>query len=440
MSRHSYNMDIVDLSMATGDEIPGVESSAKTLFAFGLNHKTAPVEVREHLYLRDEELPELLQILNKELEECMVLSTCNRTELYCVSGSVEIDVDHFKQVVIDFKNAKGVVVSDDFFSLTSCSSSQQMFNVATSIDSQVIGDSQILSQLRHAYMIAQEAGTTGKILHQLVQRACKLGKQTYNTTSLHHGAASISLAAVELAIAEAGPLSERTVLIIGAGEMARTTAEALAKRHIARLIIANRTLAKAEVLRDALVAEFSVNCSAVDLKALDSQMIDADIIVTATDSPDIVLNNESFTGIMRKQLVIDIAVPRDVDTEVGELEGVTLKNIDDLRQIMDSHHERRTRDLPRVKRMIVEEMVSFLTWFYAQPLMPTILRKGQKPTQAEAAEIVRVKEFLNDNLTYIHKLAQQSNGDFDTELNNHFLLIEQLRRLKAEAFSKAASV
>jgi len=433
-------MDIVDLSMTTGDENPRMASCAKTLFAFGLNHKTAPVEVREHLYLRDEEIPELLSLLKRELDECMVLSTCNRTEVYCVSGSFDIDVDHFKQVVIDFKNANGVVGTDDFFSLTSCSSSQQMFNVATSIDSQVIGDSQILSQLRHAYMIAQESGTTGKILHQLVQRACKLGKQTYNNTSLHHGAASISLAAVELATAEAGPLRSRTALVIGAGEMARTTAEAFAKRHIGRLIIANRTLANAENLRDSLITEFAVDCTAIDLKYLDIQLLNADIVVSATGASDVILTKQNFGGITRKQLVIDIAVPRDVDTEVGELNHVTLKNIDDLRSIMDSHHERRASDVPRVKKMIVDEMVSFLTWFYAQPLLPEVLKKGQKPTQAEAAEIVRVKEFLNDNLTYIHKLAQQSNGDFATELNDHFLVIEQLRRLKAEAFNKAASV
>jgi glutamyl-tRNA reductase len=433
-------MDIVDLSMAFNDEIPGVASSAKTLFAFGLNHKTAPVEVREHLYIRDEEIPELLSLLKRELDECMILSTCNRTEVYCVSSAFEIDVDHFKQVLIDFKKAAGVVGLNDFFSLTSCSSSQQMFNVATSIDSQVIGDSQILSQLRHAYMIAQETGTTGKILHQLVQRACRLGKQTYNETSLHHGAASISLAAVELAMAEAGPVRSRTALVIGAGEMARTTAQAFAKRHIGRLIIANRTLATAENLRDTLINELAVDCTAIDLRSLDKQLLNADIVVSATGASDVILTKQNFADITRKQLVIDIAVPRDVDTEVGKLEHVTLKNIDDLRSIMDSHHERRTRDVPRVKKMIVDEMVSFLTWFYAQPLLPEVLKKGQKPTQAEAAEIVRVKKFLNDNLTYIHKLAAQSNGDFVTEINNHFLVIEQLRRLKAEAFSKAASV
>jgi glutamyl-tRNA reductase len=434
-------MDVVDLSMVNGGEFPGVESRTKTLFAFGLNHKTAPVEVREHLYLRDEEILQLLELFKQELDECMVLSTCNRTEVYCVSGNVgNIDVEHFVDVLIDFKNAQGVVGTKDFFTLTSCSSSQQMFNVASSIDSQVIGDSQILSQLRHAYMLAQEAGATGKILHQLVQRSCKLGKQTYNNTSLHHGAASISLAAVELAIAEAGPLRSRTALIIGAGEMARTTAEALAKRHIGRLIIANRTLTNAEDLRDALITEFAVDCEAVDIKSLNSQLKHADIVVGATGSPDLVLTKADLQGIMRKQLLIDIAVPRDIDPDVAQLEDVTLRNIDDLRQIMDSHAERRTKDLPRVKKMIVDEMVSFLTWYYAQPLMPAILKKGEKPTQAEASEIVRVKEFLNDNLTYIHKLASQSHGDFATELNNHFLLIETLCRLKAETFSKAASV
>ena len=433
-------MDIVDLSMAFNEENPRVAATAKTLFAFGLNHNTAPVEVREHLYLRDEEIPELLTSLTQELDECMVLSTCNRTEVYCVSSASGIDVDHFKQVVIDFKNAQGVVEAEDFFSLTSCSSSQQIFNVATSIDSQVIGDSQILSQLRHAYMIAQEAGATGKILHQLVQRACKLGKQTYSNTSLHHGAASISLAAVELAIADAGPLCDRTALVIGAGEMARTTAEAFAKRGISKLVIANRTLLNGVTLRDALIAEFGVACEAIDLRDLGGRLSDVDIVVSATGSPDLILKESDLENTTRKQLIIDIAVPRDVDADVAELANVTLRNIDDLRMIVDSHHERRTRDVPRVKKMIVDEMVSFLTWYYAQPLLPTVLKKGQKPTQAEAAEIVRVKEFLNSNLAYIHKLAAQSHGDFATEISNHFVLIEKLRALKAETFGKAASV
>ena len=433
-------MDIVDLSMAFNEEIPGMASTAKTLFAFGLNHKTAPVEVRERLYLRDEEIPELLAVLRQELDECMVLSTCNRTEVYCVSSAFEIDVDHFKRRVIEFKKAEGVVACEDFFALTSCSSSQQMFNVATSIDSQVIGDSQILRQLRHAYVIAQEAGATGKMLHQLVQRACKLGKQIYNNTSLHQGAASISLAAVELAIDEAGPLSSRTALVIGAGEMARTTSEAFAKRGIGRLIIANRTLEHAVELRDGVVHEFAVDCDAIEIASLAAALAKADIIVSATGSADLVLTKADLQDITRKQLIVDIAVPRDIDPEVAEFQNVTLRNIDDLRSIMDSHHERRTRDLPRVKKMIVDEMVSFLTWYYAQPLLPTVLKKGQRPTQAEAAEIVRVKEFLNSNLAYIHKLAAQSNGDFATEITNHFVLIDKLRTLKAQTFGKAASV
>jgi glutamyl-tRNA reductase len=426
--------------MAFNEVVPTVASTTKTLFAFGLNHKTAPVEVREHLYLRDDEIAELLGILRSELDECMLLSTCNRTEVYCVSNKSDIDVDHFKQVLIDFKNAAEIVALDDFFSLTSCTSTQQIFNVAASIDSQVIGDSQILSQLRHAYMLAQEAGTTGKILHQLVQRACKLGKQTYNDTSLHHGAASISLAAVELAIAETGSLNTKTALVIGAGEMARTTGEAFAKRHIGRLIVANRTLSRAEALRDALKAELGIDCQAIALDNLTTGLADADIIVATTSSPDVILAKTDLATISGKKLIIDIAVPRDVDPDVAELDNVSLRNIDDLRQIVDHHHERRTRDLPRVKKMIVDEMVSFLTWYYAQPLMPDVLKKGQKPTQAEAAEIIRVKEFLNENLAYIHELAAQSHGDFAAELADHFTLIKNLQTLKAQEFGKAASV
>jgi glutamyl-tRNA reductase len=396
--------------------------------------------VREHLYLRDEEIVELLGILSRELDECMVLSTCNRTEVYCVSSVAEIDIDRFKRILIEFKQAEGIVDSDDFFALTSCMSTQQMFNVAASIDSQVIGDSQILSQLRHAYIIAQEAGTTGKILHQLVQRACKLGKQTYNNTSLHHGAASISLAAVELAISETGSLRNRAALVIGAGEMARTTSEAFAKRHIGRLIIANRTLARAEALRYSIKSDLGIDCNAIELTDLQSGLAEADIVVSTTSSPDVILTKSDIKTANRKQLIIDIAVPRDVDPGVAEVENIGLRNIDDLREIVDRHHDRRTRDLPRVKKMIVDEMVAFLTWYYAQPLMPNVLKKGQKPTQAEAAEIVRVKEFLNDNLAYIHELAARSHGDFAAELADHFALIKNLQTLKAEAFSKAASV
>lgn len=185
-------------NLEAGTKEVASRARARTLFAFGINYKTAPVEIREKLHLRNDEIPAFLSKIRGDLCECMVLSTCNRTEIYCVSDSPYIDLDAFKDALIDFKDARGVVQREHFFSLISCSASQQLFNVATSIDSKVIGDSQILRQLRTAYSLAHENGYTGKILNQLLQRAFRLGKTTYTETSIHDGAVSVSLAAVAL--------------------------------------------------------------------------------------------------------------------------------------------------------------------------------------------------------------------------------------------------
>src|SRR5829696_8225754 len=174
-------------------------AAPKTLFAFGLNHKTAPVEVREKLYVREAELPELLKLINETLSECLILSTCNRTEIYGVTDSADINADYYKQLLIDFKGAGDHVRDEHFFTFLSCSACQQLFSVATSIDSRIIGDTQILKQLRGAYSAANDHSSTGKILNQLLQRAFKIGKKTYTETSIHDGAVSASLAAVELA-------------------------------------------------------------------------------------------------------------------------------------------------------------------------------------------------------------------------------------------------
>ena len=173
-----------------GEQFVGSTAHPKTLFAFGINHKTAPVEIREKLHLKDDEIPAFLELLRGSLAECVVLSTCNRTEVYGVSESTDINIEHFQDLLVRFKEAGDVVRPEHFFALISCAATQQLFNVATSIDSRVIGDSQILRQLRAAYDIARQNGFTGKVLNQLMQRAFKLGKTTYSETSIHDGAVS----------------------------------------------------------------------------------------------------------------------------------------------------------------------------------------------------------------------------------------------------------
>ena len=432
----------------TGDRINGIlwggdgsllrSRNPKTFFAFGINHRTAPVGVRERLHLRDDEIISFLSVLKADVAECVVLSTCNRTEVYAVSESREIDSSHFINKLIDFKAADSFVQSDHFFALVSCSASQQLLNVATSIDSRVIGDSQILRQLRVAYDIAQRGGFTGKVLNQLFQRAFKLGKMTYTETSIHDGAVSVSLAAVELGVETFGSLRGRTAMVIGAGEMAQFTAEALAHKKIGKILVANRTRSHAEEMLASLQTRKQVECESIDFENFKDRLGEVDIVISSTSSDEPILYAEDFAAVNSKKLVIDIAVPRDVDVSVGQIQNVVLRNVDDLRSIIDSHHEKRIADLPKVRKMIVTEMVEFLTWYYSLPIMPEYEITGSKPSSDQKREILKVKQFLNQNLSEIHRLAAKSGGSFHADLESHFSLITRLQELKTEAFAMAA--
>ena len=416
-----------------------LESSVvpKTLFAFGLNHKTAPVEIREKLFLNHTEIPLFLRQIKGSLSECVVLSTCNRTEIYGVSDLPGIDLDVYKNLLIDVKDARGLVHDDHFFALISCAACQQLFNVATSIDSKIIGDSQILRQLRGAYVIARENGYMGKILNQLMQRAFKLGKTTYTETSIHDGAASVSHAAVELAVKTLGSLRGRSVLVIGAGETARLTTEALVSKNVGKILVSNRTREHAEEQYSALHRDLSFKSEILDFDNFKDRLEEVDIIISSTGSDQPILYKKDFVGRDRKLLVIDIAVPRDIDDSVRENANVVVKNIDDLHSIIDGNQEKRMMDLPKVKDMIVKEMVDFLTWYYLLPIMPAYEKTGTKPSPEQTKEILRIKEFLNQNVSEIHRFAARAGNDFRDDLDSHFSLIRKLQAMKSAAFAAA---
>ena len=404
------------------------------LFAFGVNHKTAPIEVREKLYIHESEMPALIARLKETLSECVVLSTCNRVEIYGVSRSADVDLDFYKDLVIDFKNARGVAGREHFFTYVSCSACQQLFRVATSIDSKVIGDTQILQQLRDAYFKAMETGATGRILNQLSQRAFKIGKKTYTETSIHKGAISISLAAVELAAEIFGSLKEKSVLIVGAGDTARLTAECLLKRNVGRITIANRTRANAEELLESLRKNHHFEGAVFDFADFKNHFDETDIVISSTSAPAPILEKKDFLAQTRKILLVDIAVPRDIAPDAAEIDAVVLKNIDDLNAIVDRNYDRRMRDLPKVKSIIMQEMGDFLTWYYALPLMPVFAKTRTKPDRAQVDEILRIKRFIVDNVAELHRLAMRSGGDAKDDLQNHVRLVRKLQVMKAEAF------
>lgn len=417
-----------------------MENSAvpKTLFAFGLNHKTAPVEIREKLYLNEAEIQTFLSRTRETLAECVVLSTCNRTEIYAVSDVETIDLRSYKDLLIDLKDARGIVRDEHFFDLISCTACQQLFNVSTSIDSRIVGDSQILRQLRSAYSTAQQQSRTGKVLNQLMQRAFKLGKTTYTETAIHAGAASVSLAAVELAAETLGTLQGLTVLVLGAGETAMLTTEALVGKSVGKILLSNRTQAHAvdqlAVLRKGLSFENEI----LDFSDFKARLDEVDIIISSTGSEEPILYKDDFKDRTRKILVIDIAVPRDVDDSVRENPNVIVKNIDDLHSILGENQSRRIADLPKVRQMIITEMVDFLTWYYLLPILPELEKTGHKPSPEKVDEIIRTKEFLDQNVAEIHKFALGSGANFETDLQTHFSLVRKLRSLKAIALGASA--
>ena len=439
MGYNSLKIDMSPVSDDPGDLLVlSNYSTPSTLFAFGINHRTAPVEVREKLFLSDTEISDFLKLVEGKLPECIVLSTCNRTEIYGVTDSAEFEIGYFKNLLIDFKNAREFVGEEHFFELISCSACQQLFSVATSIDSRVIGDLQILRQLRSSYTIAREEGMSGKILNQLLQRAFKVGKQTFTETSIHEGAVSASLAAVEMALEMFGSLQDRKVLVLGAGETARLTAEALLNKHVQKLIVSNRTRAHAVELLDSLESGVT-ETSVIDFDDFRDHLQGVDIVISSTGSQLPIIGVNDLAGLEGKILLIDIAVPRDVDPAVAELRNVTLKNIDDLHMIVNENHERRLKDLPKVKKLIAHEMVDFLTWYYTLPLLPAYEKTSEKPSADQKSEILRIKQFLNNNVSEIHKLYAGAKGDFQEDLSSHFALVNRLQEMKAEAFGYAAA-
>ncbi len=400
------------------------------LFAIGVNHNTAPVEVREKIYIHEPEIPELIAKFKETLSECIVLSTCNRTEIYGVHNSADVDFDFYKNLLIDFKNSAAVVKKEHFFSLVSCAVCQHLFRVSTSVDSKIIGDTQILQQLRHAYVLAQTNHSAGKILNQLAQRAFKIGKKTRAETSIHKGAISISLAAVELASDAFGALKDKTVLIIGAGDTARLTAESLLKKNVGKILITNRTAARAEELLLNLRKSHNFKGETIEFGSFKSVLNRADIAISSTGSTECVLTLNDFQNQTNKILLIDIAVPRDIDASVSRNENVVLKNIDDLHSIVDKNFELRAKDLPLVKKIIMNELGDFLMWYYALPLLPDFRGRTGKLDAAQITEIKEIKNFLARNVSEIHKSVRQTGGDSTLDLKNHLDLVGKLYRAK----------
>lgn len=358
--------------------------------AVGLNHKMAPVELRERFALDEAGLGALLEDLKSIARERIVISTCNRMELYMVPDHPKLAASEIKQYLHSVRcpDLPESEVLPYLYTLHNDVAARHLFAVASGLDSMILGEPQILGQVRDAYDVAVARGTVGSILSVLFQRAVAVGKRARTETGISRSAVSVSHAAVELARDLLGDISCRTVLLVGAGEMAELAAKNLVDNGVGRIVVVNRTRSRAE----ALASRFGG--LALGWESMAEAVAGADIVVTSTGAPEPLFLPEAVEAAVRSRrhrplFFIDIAVPRDVHPDVGGIDNVFLYDIDDLRSVVDANLRERQKEVPRVGEIIDEEVCGFVAWLRCQEVVPTIVSLRDRLEGIRRAELAR---------------------------------------------------
>ncbi len=366
-----------------------------TILLLGVNHKNTPLEVREKLALSSG-YEEPLQALGKidGLGEYYLLSTCNRVEIL-VSAS---DGDHIQENLARFLFGD-TLSPDQYEKHLYCYRNEEaihhLFMVAASLDSMIVGESQILGQLKEAYRWSSEKKCTGPILNKLLHKSFSVAKRVRSETQIGSSAVSISYAAIELAKKIFGSLDNKRVLLIGAGEMAELAAEHLVGNGAKDVVVANRTL------ENALDLARRFNGSAVSLDEVPEQLEQVDIIVSSTGAPGIILYRDDVKPLMRNRrnkplFFIDIAVPRDLDPALNDLENVYLYDIDDLHNVVELNKAERDKEAIKASRIVDEEALKFNDWLAGLAITPTLAALREKGNQIARVELERTLPRLND--------------------------------------------
>jgi glutamyl-tRNA reductase len=360
------------------------------LVVVGLSHKTAPLDLRERLAFSPAEAEETLRHTTSlaEFPERMLLSTCNRTELYTLAESAEEGREFFVDLVRGRRGLEPSEFRESIYALNGRDMVAHLFRVAGSIDSMILGEAQILGQVHEAFEIARRAGTTGPLMHRLLDAAFRVGKRVRTETEIGSGAVSVSSAAVSLAAKIFSDMPERVALLVGSGEAGDLAARHLKEQGIGRLLVTNRTPDRARALAEEIGGE------AVPFDDLEGAMVEASILVTATASPIPLIRHEMVHRVVagrgnRPLLILDIAVPRDVEPSVGNLQNVFLYDIDALQGLVKQNLERRRREIPRVEGIIQHELEQFLKWYGSLDATPVIRELRERFEKIRADEVER---------------------------------------------------
>lgn len=366
------------------------------ILLIGLNHNTASVALREQVAIHNNSLQAALAKLRemKSILECVIVSTCNRTEMYIVCDQLHTGEYYAKSYLEQWTKVSKDQFVSHLYIKKNLEAVRHLFQVVCGLDSLILGETQILGQIRNAFLFAQSSGTTGIICNRLFRQAITLGKHIHSNTRIGKNAVSISYAAVELAKTIFPCFQDKTVLLIGAGRMSELAAKHFLSRGATRILVINRTYSRAEALAKLCRGE------ARSQAHMRESLIEADIVVSSTSSPVPILTEALISSVClcRKLplLLIDIAVPRDVEPAVQDLEGVFLYNVDDLYGIVDRNKQIRAQEVHKVQVKIMKEEASFKEWIHSLGVLPLICALREKATSIQEETMARMERKLPD--------------------------------------------
>jgi len=426
------------------------------ILVIGLNYKTAPVEIREKFTFQDSELPAALEKLRKmkSILECTIVSTCNRTELYVVSDQLHTGRHYTKVFLADWFDLSREQFSHYLDIREDHHAIEHLFKVTCGLDSMILGETQILGQMKESFLLAQGEGATGTIFNQLFKQAVTLAKRAHSETEIGNHAVSVSYAAVELGKNIFGDFSDKHILIIGAGKMSELTAKHLHANGAKKITVINRTKAKAAELAKRFLGQ------ARPLEELQQAIVEADILISSTGARDYVLTADMVSpGLKRRKgrplFMVDIAVPRDLDPALAKFDDVYLYDIDDLQGIVEANLAERKKAAEKIELLVEAEIDEFKNWLGTLGVVPVIsaLRTKALSVQAETMESIErklpnltdrekkllnkhtksiVNQLLRDPITRIKELAGEQDAEQTLALFTKIFALEEELELQEQ--------
>jgi glutamyl-tRNA reductase len=377
----------------------------------GLSHKTAPVEIREKLAFAPTAMEQPLQLMLElpAVAEGLIVSTCNRVELCAVTKEPEAAIVELRRFLAEYHEISPDEINDNLYDCQGEEAIRHLFRVASSLDSMVLGEPQILGQIKTAYGYAAEFKTAGLILNRFLHKAFSVAKRVRTETAIASNAVSVSFAAVELARKIFDRLDNKGVMIIGAGEMCELAAKHFISNGVSKVIVTNRTFERAEKL----AAEFAGK--AVPFDSFVDHLVEVDIVMTSTGAPNFILGKRQMEEVLKRRknrpmFLIDIAVPRDIDPKVNKLDNAYLYDVDDLQGVVQANLKERQKEAGKAETIVEQEIGQFHQWLGNLEVKPTIIALRQKLEEIRRQELEKTFSNLKDLSTKQRKSIEAMAG------------------------------